>query len=296
LTLVKATANRLRLLQIDFAELSPEERMRYLSEEIGRALKTVVPQQRQEFLKGLSEHFPTWENGREREMQAQPVSAFDEAQLNDASFLVERLSRLGPSLGETARRVVVDQLKSAGFEMPVSTSLPTQAAEALSKKLAVSGLDPARVLDLVALLYETITSLDQLVWQTWQAISAQSGLKRPAPLKRTIGAFASGDQDVPRGQVSQDLDSLRKLTAALVSAIGQAGKQFAADHVSKFSPSEIQSLVELERKFGPFSNKEVYCWRKYVELRGGIDEVSVEREITRAIADFAEKLIRGLAR
>jgi hypothetical protein len=286
----------LRLLQIDFAELSSEERMRYLTEEVGRALKNVLPQQRQEFLKGLSEHFPTWDDGRERETVAQPVSSFDETRLSDAGFLVERLAGLGPSLGETARRVVVDQLKAAGFEMPVTNVLPTQAAEALATKLAVKGLDPARVLDMAGLLFETITSLDQLVWQTWHAISAQSEVKRPSPLKRTISEFATGDQDIPRGQVIQDLDSLRKLTAAIVSAIGQAGKKFATDHVSKFSPTEIQSLVELERKFGPFSNKEVYCWRKYVELRGGIDEVTVEREITRAIAEFAEKLIKGLAR
>ena len=54
---VAATANRLRLIQIDFADESPEVRRGYLSEEIERALAEVLPEERQTFLQELMNRF-----------------------------------------------------------------------------------------------------------------------------------------------------------------------------------------------------------------------------------------------
>ena len=52
------TANRLRLIQVDFADESEQTRTTYLCEEIERALKSVLPDERNEFLERLLEKFP----------------------------------------------------------------------------------------------------------------------------------------------------------------------------------------------------------------------------------------------
>ena len=56
---ISETARRLRLIQVDFADDSQQTRMDYLREEIERALKTVLPEQRKVFLEGLMDRFPT---------------------------------------------------------------------------------------------------------------------------------------------------------------------------------------------------------------------------------------------
>jgi len=44
------TTNRLRLIQVDFADQSDQTRVEYLCEEVERALKMVLPDERNEFL------------------------------------------------------------------------------------------------------------------------------------------------------------------------------------------------------------------------------------------------------
>ena len=59
--LLAATSRRLRLLQVDFAGQGDAARRQSLAEEIGRALTTVPPQKRREFLEMLGQQFPTWD-------------------------------------------------------------------------------------------------------------------------------------------------------------------------------------------------------------------------------------------
>ena len=51
--LVAATANRLRLVQSDFADEPEQVRKDYLSDEIQRALGTLIPNERKAFLEEL---------------------------------------------------------------------------------------------------------------------------------------------------------------------------------------------------------------------------------------------------
>ena len=61
---VLETVNRLHLIQVDFADESEQTRMDYLCEEIERALKTVLPEERNEFLQRLQERFPIGNGSR----------------------------------------------------------------------------------------------------------------------------------------------------------------------------------------------------------------------------------------
>ena len=58
---VAELANRLRLVQMDFADQDDETRRGYLQEEIQRALGGVVPSERRAFLEELQSRFPTWD-------------------------------------------------------------------------------------------------------------------------------------------------------------------------------------------------------------------------------------------
>ena len=93
------------------------------------------------------------------------------------------------------------------------------------------------------LCVELTASLDQVVWTTWRTIAPKSQIRRPAGLIKNMARFAAADPDVPRGQVSQELERLRQLVAAVVAAIGNAGRQFAHNYATKFSPTEIEGLA-----------------------------------------------------
>lgn len=298
--LVAATANRLRLVQADFADESDEVRRGYLADEVQRALASVVPDEREAFLRELQEHFPTWDarvalGGA----QAAPVQTpTDQAELRDPSFLVTRLAELAGGLNPQQKQAITDKLREAGLAPPPVIDWPAQQAAAARHKLqmgAADPLDPGHVLELLAILAEFAASLDQLAWTTWRTVAPRSQIRRPIGLLKSLARFAAADPDVPRGQVSQDLDRLRQLVAAIISAISQAGRQFAHNHAVKFSPTEIESLASMERG-GMLVSREVKCWRKYVELSAGRDEASIEAEIMQSIADYAESLMKGLAR
>ena len=59
--LVSATVNRLRLIQIDFADQSQEVRENYLADEVEHALAKLLPEQRGPFLTELKARLPTWD-------------------------------------------------------------------------------------------------------------------------------------------------------------------------------------------------------------------------------------------
>ncbi|HEY2586624.1 MAG TPA: hypothetical protein VGI81_12745 [Tepidisphaeraceae bacterium] len=290
---VTAVANRLRLLQMDFADQSEADRRGYLAEELGRTLASLPPSERKAFLEQLGARFPTWdENVR---IESRPATAarpaFDEKELNDASFLVTRLIAVAQGLPPEQRAAVTARLREARLAPAgAGPSWPEAQANDLRAKLKASPadpIDPTRVLELLAQLAEVICSLDQVVWNTWRVISPQGNVKRPAVLQNTLARFISGDQDVPRGQVAHDVGKLRQLIAALIGAVSQTGR-FAIQHFKGLAPDEIKVLVGTSG-FG----LEGRYWRKYVELAGQMDQGAVQDAIRQAIAEYAEALIRG---
>src|SRR4051812_12239156 len=59
--LVAATVNRLRLIQVDFADQPADVRENYLTDEVEHAIAKLLPEQRGSFLQELKERFPTWD-------------------------------------------------------------------------------------------------------------------------------------------------------------------------------------------------------------------------------------------
>jgi hypothetical protein len=301
--LLAATANRLRLIQVDFADEAPDVREGYLHDEIQRALAKLGPEERGAFVQELQERFPTWDAkvdiSAPKAAAAPTQSPMDARELRDPSFLVSRLIELAPNLTEEQRRGLVGRLAEANLAPPASGELPATQVAAVKQKLGLGAndaLDAAHTLEVLSELITLANSLDQLVWSTWRQVASRSTLRRQNPLQKVLARYAVGDKDLTRGNVTQDVERLRQLTASLVAAIGQIGRQFMQRYLHKFHPDEIQALVLSEKSGGMFVSEEVKCWRKYKDLARALDEATVESEIQQAVAEYAETLIKGLSR
>jgi hypothetical protein len=304
--LVAATVNRLRLIQVDFADQPPDVRENYLSDEVEHALAKLLPDQRGAFVEELKARFPTWDGqvavtgpAQQSAGQAAVQSAADAKDLQDYLFLIARLTKLAPTLTEEQRKTAIARLKDAGLVEGTAGpgEWPAPQAKALRAKLQLTDkdkLDPTRLLELAGELAAFATSLDQLVWATWKQVAPKSDLKRPGLIQRSCGRFAAGDTDISRTQIAADVDRLRQLTAGLISAIAQAGNLFAQRHVSKFSVANIEAYAD--KMPGMLVSKEVKCWRQFKELATAMDVQTIEREIQDAIAEYTETLIKGRSR
>jgi hypothetical protein len=299
--LVAATVNRLRLIQVDFADQPQDIRENYLADEVEHALAKLLPDQRGPFLQELKERFPTWDRQVDisaPSQQSSTQSTADTKELHDFTFLVARLVQLAPTLTEEQRKTAITRLAEAGLaEKGGGPDWPAQPVKVLKTKLQLTDrdqLDATRLIDLMSELVAFGSSLDQLVWATWKQVAPKSDMKRPTPVQRSFGRFVAGDPDISRSQVTADVDRLRQLTAGLISAIAQAGSLFAQRHVGKFSIANIEAFAD--KMPGMMVGKEVKCWRQYKELATAMDIQTIEIEIQNAIAEYAETLIRGRSR
>jgi len=299
--LVLETANRLRLIRADFADESDQARRDYLCGELEKALATLLPAQRQEFLKSLLERFPAGgfdvQPGAEGQ-KTQGASTIDEPRLRNVDFVIQNLLEIIPSLTEEQKVIIDRSLQEAGIRPAAGNDDSTNLDPELRAKLQISGELGASgkdLAELAAILVEFVVKLDPLVWNTWRALSPRSSIRPQGPLAKKIGQFLSGETGVTGGSVDEDLKALQRLTAALTTAVSRAGGQFAKRHLAKFSPSEIAALVRMEPG-GVFVSHEVKCWRKYVELAERLDEDAIDAEIKKAIVDYVESLAKGMGR
>ncbi len=293
------TANRLRLIQVDFADQSDQTRSEYISEEVERALKMVLPEERDEFLKRLIARFPTWGANvqpPETEQEAKSDSVIDAAKLTDVDFLVRSLLEIAPTLAGDQKESVIRSLQQGGLGLTARQDHSDESIQKLKADLQLgdgSPVDAERLTELTGLLADFVFKLDPLVWNTWKELSARSSIRRAGNLKESTGQFIRHDPNTTLEQVSHELKSLQRLIAAIVTAIGRVGGQYAKRHLSKFAPSEISAIVRM----GPKSvlvSQEVKCWRKYVELADALTTDAVETEIRKAIADYVESLMKGM--
>jgi hypothetical protein len=295
------TANRLRLIQVDFADESNETRIDYLCEEVERALKMVLPDERSEFLRRLLERFPTGNIAAQpmlKEREGKSISVIDEARLQDADFLVHSLLEIVPTLPVDQKESIIKKLQQVGLGAQVGVSYSGESIEKLRTELQLRdepGFDPNRLTELIVLLATFVYKLEPLVWNTWRKLSPRSGVRKSGDLKKTIGQFLNNDPNVSQGNVDSELKELQRLIAAVITAISRVGSQFAKHHLARFSPTEISTLVRMEHKSVLVSH-EVKCWRKYLELADMLNEDSIETEITKAIVSYVESLVKGMGR
>jgi len=293
------TANRLRLIQVDFADESEQTRTAYLCEEIEKALKGVLPDERNEFLGRLLEKFPagsfiTQAISTETTVESPPT--VDESELKNVEFLVRSLLEIAPTLSDDQKDFVDKSLQEAGLRPKARQGNSIELDQKLKQKFKVRDdccISAGQISELNATLIDFVLKLEPLVWNTWRQLSPRSAVRPQGALTKKIGQFLSGDAEVSVNQVDDDLKMLQRLIAAMTSAVSRAGGQFAKRHLARFLPLEIEALVKMEPG-SVFVSHDVKCWKKYKELAETLNEDSIEMEIRKAIVDYVESLTKGM--
>jgi len=296
---VEKTARRLRLIQVDFADDSEQTRIEYLHEEIERGLKTLPPEQQRMFLERLLETFPRRLEAAttaDTQSMAQSKPRVETEQVRDPDFIIRRIQEMLAVLSVEQQHVFSSRLKDIGLAPSAGLDSSSELAKALKAKLELtddSEINPDQIAPLIALLTEFVRKLEPVVWSTWRMLSPRSSIRSSDSLNTLLGRFVCADASDPGAE--EELQKLQRLIVAMITAIGRIGKQFGKQHLARFSPSEIAALVQMEQG-SVFVSQEVKCWRKYSSLADTLTEDSIDLELRKAIADYAESLIKGLNR
>ena len=298
---ISETGRRLRMIQADFAGESRQTRTEYLHEEVKHALKSILPEQRKAFLEGLMERFPTGYLGQPpTEAQKGQDQGVIQEDLKDPERLVCHLVELAAVLSADQKQRVADRLQEAGITPRAAAQDHSDASsEALRLKLKLEEgqcVRADRISALLVLLVDFASKLEPLVWNTWRTLSPRSGIRPPRGLTKVLRQFLSEDSPALDQKAERELKMLQRLVAAIITAVGGVGQQFAKNHLARFSPAEIKGMVNMEGGSRLLSSREVKCWRKYEELAATLTEDAMEAELRKAIADYAESLIKGLNR
>ena len=296
---VLETANRLRLIQVDFADESEQARTTYLCEEIEKALKSILPDDRNEFLVKLMDRFPagsfiTQAISTETTVESPPT--VDESKLKDVEFLVRNLLEMAPTLSDGQKEFIDRSLRDAGLRPKARQGNSIELDQKLKQKFRVGddySISAEQISELNAALIDFVLKLEPLVWNTWRQLSPRSAVRPQGALTEKIGQFLRSDAEVSVNQVDSDLKLLQRLIAAMTSAVSRVGGQFAKRHLAKFLPLEIETLVKMEPG-SVFVSHDVRCWKKYKELAEALNEDSIEMEIRKAIVDYVESLTKGM--
>jgi hypothetical protein len=255
--------------------------MDYLSEEIKRVLKTVIPEQRKVFLEKLMERFPTGHLGTaptDEQPQPEGRSEIEVEELKDPELVISRLLELAPVLSDEQKGLAAKRLQEAGFGLQVATQgYSDEFIRDLRASLQlgdVPDIKVDRLGEMIVLLADFVFKLEPLIWNTWRMLSPRSSIRPSGSLKKTMGQFICGDSGTPDKKAENELKMLQRLIAAITTAVGRVGSQFAKRHLGRFSPSEISTLVRMEHG-SVFVSQEVKCWRKYLELAETLTEASI---------------------
>lgn len=292
---VEETASRLRAVQADLADTETDLRAEHLADEIERMLEKIMPDERRAFLEQLSARFPTWQgqsSGVSASSSASARSGSDRAELNDPSWLLERLIGLVGELDDSKRDAIKQRLSEAGLLAGSVGDWPSGPAQRV-RELVFGGkdgpIDPGRTLELLIVLLEFTQSLEKVVWRTWQQMAPRSAVRRRATLQKTTGLFISGDADASRGDVKFAIEDLRQLTAAITAAVSQAG-HLSYQRLGNLLPDAVMGAAKDEGKKA-WESWEVAYWRKFKQLASAMDQATFEAEVTRALADYVMPLI-----
>jgi hypothetical protein len=292
-----ALAARLKVLQASFADDDPATRRGFIVDEINRALKGCVPEKRKALLDALGEQFPSWQSAAPSAPPA-PAAEAPAPEPETPEVLLKRLIESLPALSGAQREEFARQLKQAGLELPGGGGGGGGAFEItpdMQKRLGPNGTKPVsveRAAKSLAMQFDMVVTLDQLVWTLWKQIAGKSMVRKEADFAKLFPDYLSGSTEVSSAQLQQSLERTRKLIAGLLGAIGRAGAAYARDRARLFDPAAIEADARAEKKWN--ESLEFACWRKYVQLQKEYgSEATVEKSIQEAMAKAAENLILG---
>lgn len=298
-----ALSQRLRVLHAELADQASDMRAEQLRDEVQRAVATLPPQDREGFLKDLLGHFPTWSsaNGAEAPVAAPVSRGRAESDPRDPLSLADRLIEASKAVGDIERQQILAKLRAAGLAPAAPSApaaaprepavpaapgapVPASAAAELKKTLGLSGdapLDSGRVTELAAVLAEFTLKLEPWACTYWRDVAPDAKNQVYQSLNKDLAKFMQGDEKTPRETVAKSAYRLRSLISLLMKGVTEAGKQFARDHMNRFSVEEISKAA------GPgtlMTSKDVLCWKQYVRQMDGVDASAIEKRLKSLLA------------
>lgn len=282
--LVDDTVERVLAVREDLADEPDDVRHSFMMEEIERSAARVSEEERGAFLEAVHARLPS---AMDPDADAEAVEAVVGIEAEEP---VERAAEDEPGSTEP-----VVEPREGEPVAAVRGSGGATVEGAVAKALGLepgTELDAATAVELLGVLVEMTRGMDQVMWSTWKVLAPRSGIKGSGELLRHAGAYARGESGIDEARKSSE--RLRQLSAALVSAISQTGRQFSMRHAERFSPEQIEAWSAREKKSVGSSAAE--CWKKYKEMFGTADQATIEREIQQQIAEYGERLMIGLDR
>jgi hypothetical protein len=284
-------------LHAELADQPDEMRAEQLRDEVQRVVGGLPTQERESFLRDLLTHFPVWSAGGEEAAPARPKAA----ETRDPLVMADRLVELSRGLSDAERQQVIARLKAGGLAVsgnapasaPPAASVASSSAPAsvrgdiameLRKQLGLKAEDPVdseRLTEVAAVLVEFTLKLEPWAVTYWKDIAPDAKNQVYQTLNKDLPRFVSGDGQLTREAIARSAYRLRSLISLLMKGVTEAGRQFARDHLARFSVEEIS------RAAGPgtlMTSKDVLCWKQYVRQMEGVDAVAIEKRLKSLIA------------
>ncbi|HTV42661.1 MAG TPA: hypothetical protein VMF08_19005 [Candidatus Sulfotelmatobacter sp.] len=268
---VNQCAGRLRLIQSDSAALSPERRREYLHDEISQSFKDVGPTNRKRLLEALLARFPSGGRMPADTAQVAPAAAAPPAPETPQSLL-ERFLKLSAGLPQQQKEAFAKQLSEAGFVAAggKSSAAGMEVSDTMRQRLGLQPgrePNPQRLMEVTALLLQTLHDLDRAAMLTLKELNPRSAL-----LNRQKGVWATPSQYISGD--AQEIEPFFRMVSALLGGLLAAmlggGRDFGRQFVEKYSPAGIEQVVEGEGGGslipGIGRSKADRCWDKYKTL------------------------------
>lgn len=298
-------ANRLRMVQANFADEDEERQREYLSGELEELLKAVPYGQHRAFLDALLEEFPLLMGGQAW-LQRGPGTAetpSEGASAGDPDSLIAELANVLPTLSEAQKQRVLELLGQAGIapSAPAATA-PAASGKRLRATLQMRGdneLHEERFAELADVLTEFVIRLEPLVAGVWGKVSPRSRVRPSRNFRKTARDFLAEETASSTG-LGQELTTLLQYVTAIVAGVSHAGDEFANRWSSILSPEAISTVVDM-KKDGLLKTlsktREAKCWEQYcVQAEEHLSRDAIEKEVREAIGRHAESVLKGLGR
>lgn len=284
---------RLKYLQTNLTEATPENRQVYMEEELRRALQELPLEKRGSHLYALAQAYPEWE------LAAATVVAPAAVARQTPDEIVRSFVQLVPSLTGEQREKVKQELAALGLVLPSPQPLEGEALTGVRTKLKLDSEDPINVTQLAKLFAayaEAMLALDQLAWNVWRNAAPKSPIRRDiaqGDLRTVTRRALAGDAEsaVAQAAVQKQLEASRQLVAGLLAGLGPAGKNFARRYQQRYTPDAVREVVRAEGGKG-----DLQFWKKHTELAAEVTETVIEDDVQAAVVKYAEDLMRGSQR
>jgi hypothetical protein len=309
------TAARLRAVYASFPDHSPEDRSRYLVDEIEYALEDAsgLPgETRHSLLEVLDEYFPVYGDAQPvppaptatvptREDNAAVDSLVDELCARAAELTPAQRQRLAgvvadcppPNPGNTLPKQITEKLAFPVTAAEVDDFL--KSVNQLWVELGVpNGTDTPlrlnRLLKMLGILSGSFRKLYSVLWPFWgqmapRELRARVAAAYPNGLEPAILGFVTGGE-IGGAAFHAEVEKATLIVLSILVGIHNGAREYGKGFNRKFYPDEIAVTVALEEDTDVSRVRDLVrkCWEKYTQLTKHQTADAISDDILRAVA------------